>query len=70
MAPCNIKLLGIKDKNNALDLLRKSRIVLMICCVYVLTITAGSVIGLPMALNYSLVNWLLFGIFVCELRCA
>jgi hypothetical protein len=36
----------------------------MICCFYVFTITAGAVvvIGLPMALNYGLVNWLLFGI--------
>ncbi len=36
----------------------------MICCVYVLTLTAGAVavIGLPMALNYNLVHWLLFGI--------
>jgi hypothetical protein len=59
-----IKLLGIEDKNEAMDLLRKSRIVLMICCFYASTITAGFVfiIGIPMALNYSLVNWLLFGI--------
>jgi hypothetical protein len=36
----------------------------MICCVYDLTITVGAIVvlGLPMALNYSLVNWLLFGI--------
>jgi hypothetical protein len=36
----------------------------MICCVYVLSITAGavSVFGAPMALNYSLTNFLLFGI--------
>jgi hypothetical protein len=53
-----------------LDFLRKSRIVSMIYCLYVLTITAGAVIGLPMALNYSLVDWLLFGIFVCELSSA
>jgi len=36
----------------------------MISCIYVSTITVGvvAVIGLPMALNYSLVHWLLFGI--------
>jgi hypothetical protein len=36
----------------------------MVCRVYVLTTTAGAVtvIGLTMALNYSLVHWLLFGI--------
>jgi uncharacterized membrane protein len=47
-----------------LDFLRKSRIVLMICCVYVLTICAGAVFvfGAPMALNYNLTNVLLFGI--------
>ncbi len=35
----------------------------MICCTYVLTITVGSIafFGVPMALNYSLVNWSLFG---------
>ncbi len=47
-----------------MDFLRKSRIVLMICCVYVLTINAGAVFvfGAPMALIYSLTDILLFGI--------
>ncbi len=36
----------------------------MICCFYVSTLTAGGmfIIGIPMALNYSLIHWLLFGI--------
>ncbi len=36
----------------------------MICCVYVLTITAGAVaiFAIPMVLNYSLANFFLFGI--------
>jgi hypothetical protein len=44
--------------------LRKSRIVLIICCVYILTITAGvlAVFGLAFALNYSLAYFFLFGI--------
>jgi hypothetical protein len=44
--------------------LSKSRIILITCCVYILTITAGvlSVFGLAFALNYSLANFYLFGI--------
>jgi len=36
----------------------------MICCFYVSTLTTGGIfiIGIPMALNYSLIHWLLFGI--------
>jgi hypothetical protein len=44
--------------------LRKSRIILIICCIYILTITAGvlAVYGLAFALNYSLAYFYLFGI--------
>jgi hypothetical protein len=44
--------------------LKKSRIILIICRIYILTITAGvlAVYGLAFALNYSLAYFYLFGI--------
>ncbi len=47
-----------------MDLLRISRIILLICRFYVISIPVGGmfVIGLPMLLNYSLVNIFIFGI--------
>jgi hypothetical protein len=58
------KLLGIKDKNKALGFLRKSRIILQLCWLYIMSITAGAVVIflLSFGLNYSLVDFFLFGI--------
>ncbi len=59
-----ILILGIKDKNLALNLLKLSRIVLIICCSYVISVTTGCMIALLLAfgLSYSSANFLVFGI--------
>ncbi len=46
-----------------MDLLRKSRILLMVCCVFNISITAGAVaiFVLTFGLNYSLAHFFLFG---------
>jgi hypothetical protein len=55
---------GIKGKKDALDLLRISGIVLRICSFYCLSISVGAtfIIGITTFLNYSLVNFIIFGI--------
>jgi hypothetical protein len=47
-----------------LDFLRKSRILLRISCVYIMSITVGAlaIFGLAFGLNYKFSNFLLFGI--------
>jgi hypothetical protein len=55
---------GIRDKNLAMKILKLSRIVLMICCSYVISIATGCMIAflLVFGLSYSLANFLVFGI--------
>jgi hypothetical protein len=71
-------ILGIKNNYKALDFLRKSRILLMICCVYIMSITVGAlaIFGFAFGLNYKFSNFLLFGIpwitiwgFWCLIAC-
>jgi hypothetical protein len=59
-----MKILGIKDKNLAMNLLKLSRIVLTICRSYVSTTTAGCIALtlITTGSNYSLTNLLVFKI--------